>query len=223
VLLGEQSASKTDGVGSNPTVLAFVSVAEQHRRHPARMDRWVRFPPDTFSCPVTQREWRPACRAGETGSSPVQGAVRSGVGRRGNPYPDGFEGSRRSAIERFPRPLLCPRSSVGISSATLRTWRSQVRVLPGILGAEWTGEVPARSHKPNHAGSSPASATFSRRLAQPSKCKADPAPWVGLLFQPPRLESGLLSPDPGTRPAGNPSMCCAIAPGCVSHNSSACC
>jgi hypothetical protein len=36
----------------------------------------------------------------------------------------------------------------------------QVRVLPGVLTAEWTGAwFPARSHKPFDAGSNPASAT----------------------------------------------------------------
>lgn len=32
--------------------------------------------------PVTQRVWRPACRAGETGSSPVQGADHRAVAER---------------------------------------------------------------------------------------------------------------------------------------------
>lgn len=42
------------------------------------------------------------------------------------------------------------------------TWRrTQVRVLPGVLTAEWTGAwKPARSHKPSDAGSNPASATL---------------------------------------------------------------
>ena len=39
VLLGEQSSSNLDAEGSTPSVLAFVSVAEQPRHHLAEVDR----------------------------------------------------------------------------------------------------------------------------------------------------------------------------------------
>ena len=45
---------------------------------------WVRILPALLGmrCPVTQRVWRPVCRTGETGSSPVQGAdIGLGTGR----------------------------------------------------------------------------------------------------------------------------------------------
>jgi hypothetical protein len=46
---------------------------------------WVRLLPALLAmrCPVTQRVWRPVCRTGEMGSSPIQGAVRSGRGLGG--------------------------------------------------------------------------------------------------------------------------------------------
>src|SRR5205085_7385479 len=153
--LGEQSASKVDAEGSTPSVLADVSVAEQPRHHLATVDRRVRLPPDTLFRPGTQRVWRPVCRTGETGSSPVQGADRLVE----QPGVLAALTWRRSLVRIQPgRLMVTPvaqrrRHPLDVGAS------SQVRVLPGVP-AEWTGAwLPARSHKPSDAGSNPASAT----------------------------------------------------------------
>jgi hypothetical protein len=87
VLLGEQPASKAGAEGSTPSALATVPdapVAERSRHHPAKVDRWVRLPPGALFCPVMKLACQPLCRGGETGSIPVQGALRAEAERRGN-------------------------------------------------------------------------------------------------------------------------------------------
>jgi hypothetical protein len=62
-------------------------------------------------------------------------------------------------------------------NAVSLTWRrSQVRVLPGALTAEWTGvRIPARFHKPLDAGSNPASALSwaAGQTVRRRSCKAE--------------------------------------------------
>jgi hypothetical protein len=206
VLPGEQSSSNLDAEGSTPSVLAFVSVAEQPRHRPAASDRRVRLPPDTRLRPVTQRVWRPACRAGETGSSPVQGAD-SGRGRaarqpsdtrfEAGSTPAGPTTQSRGAARSARRAHIAeaagsnPAGTTGRSppwpsgDGTSLTWRGpQVRVLPGVLaacGVDWS-QVPARPHKPSHAGSNPASATACCGRASARPRLMSPAarcdPWV---------------------------------------------
>jgi hypothetical protein len=85
-LPGAQPVSKTGAEGSTPSVRADdVSVAEQQRHHRAKVVQAGATPAGHSLRPVTQRVWRPACRAGETGSSPVQGADdRAEPERRGD-------------------------------------------------------------------------------------------------------------------------------------------
>jgi hypothetical protein len=74
VLLGEQSSSNLDAEGSTPSVLAGCPWPRHPRHRPAASERAGATPAGHSFRPVTQRVWRPVCQAGETGSSPVQGA-----------------------------------------------------------------------------------------------------------------------------------------------------
>lgn len=79
VLLGEQCGSNPHGEGSTPSVLAPCVRGRTAQAPPSHGGDAGATPAGHSRGPVTQRVWRPACRAGETGSSPVQGArVRAG-------------------------------------------------------------------------------------------------------------------------------------------------
>lgn len=131
--------------------------------------------------PVTQLAWRPDCRSGETGSIPVQGArFGPGTGRRGNRLIRGSTQVRllparlHSLVEQRSarRPDMAEIAGSNPAETTeilpwpsgKGTWitpREFAGSSPAGSIAEWTGAwMPARSHKPYHAGSNPASATL---------------------------------------------------------------
>src|SRR5688500_89095 len=76
--------------------------------------------------PVTQRVWRPARQAGETGSSPVQGAD-SGRGRAARQPSD----TRYKAGSTPAGPTDSLVEQPGVLT-TLTLWRSLVQIQPGL-------------------------------------------------------------------------------------------